>query len=191
MTTLDQVLDFANQVKSDYFELSINEEHNKRFSTIIPLDHIQKNLTILLAYNGHVHFSTTALYEPRIQFILYIRNNKDKTKNIYDREDIWAGINLEVETINILKELNDMLLAYGKPLKNRMEITISDFRDNAVTTMIIYPDNIKVKLVDFEYDYSRAEEMDIALPTLNKVMDELKPLTQINLSIKESEYNAH
>ena len=190
MTTLDQVLDFANQVKSDYFELSINEEHNKRFSTIIPLDHIQKNLTVLLAYNGHVNLYS-GLYEPRIQFILYIRNNKDKTKDINDREDIWTGINLEIDTINILEELNDMLLAYGKPLKNRMEITISDFRDDAVTTMIIYPHDIKVKLVDFDYDYSRAEEMDIELPTLNKVMDELKPLTQINLSIKESEYNAH
>ena len=186
MNKIDNILDFANKVKNSAFELSINEEYNKPFANNINLDHIDQDLYVLLSYNGHLQYSNM-VYRPDIDITLYYNPLTEELGDTIDLNpmEISGGVNLSMKSIEQIKEIYSLINAYGRPLNNDMEFIINKSINDHETSLIFYSDKKDLKFVDFAFDYSRVEELDIAPELLLRVMNELEPLTLINLNLTE------
>jgi hypothetical protein len=186
MNKIDNILDFANKVKNSAFELSINEEYNKPFTNNINLEHIDQDLYVLLSYNGHIEFSNMD-YNPRIDIMLYYNPLTEELGDTLDIDpmEISGGIYLSMVSIPQIKEICSLLNAYGRPLNNDMEFIIDSTIDDQQTSLIFYSDKKEVKFIDFMFNYSRLEELEIDPELLLRVMNELEPLTMINLNLNE------
>jgi hypothetical protein len=184
MNKIDNILDFANKVKNSAFELSINEEYNKPFTNNINLDHIDQDLYVLLSYNGHLQYSNM-VYRPDIDITLYYNPLTEELGDTIDLNpmEISGGVNLSMKSIEQIKEIYSLINAYGRPLNNDMEFIINKSINDHETSLIFYSDKKDLKFVDFAFDYSRVEELDIAPELLLRVMNELEPLTIINLNL--------
>jgi len=186
MNKIDNILDFANMVRNSPFKASIDDATCSSLTNNINLDHIDQDLCILLSYNGHLEYSTN-VYRPEIDIMLYYNPLTEELENTLDINsfEITGGVTLSMNSISQIKEIYSVLKAYSRPLNNEMEFIIETEVDNQQTSLIVYSDKKDIKLVDFTFDYSRVEELDIAPELLLLVLDELEPLTMINLNLTE------
>ena len=173
MSTIDKILDFTNEVKKNHFYLNNKTSMSSIIHSSISLDHYEKDLNVLLSYEGHTHYNneTQQLLFPIIKVIFYYKEITDDSEDIY----------MNLDAIKQLVEIINMIEIYNKPLKNRLEVVLSTEADDADSLLIIEPKRSIVNLAFFTYDHSYYNEIALEFTVLKDIVKELSPLTKIDL----------
>jgi hypothetical protein len=173
MSTIDNILDFTNEVKKNHFYLDNKTSMSSIIHSTISLDHYEKDLNVLLSYEGHTYYNkeTQQLLFPIIKVIFYYKEITDTSEDIY----------MNLDAIKQLVEIIDMIEVYNKPLKNRLEVVLSTEADYADSLLIIEPKTSIVNLAFFTYDHTYYNEIALEFTVLKDIVKELSPLTKIDL----------